>query len=268
MCVFLVFKVRTVCASDFDCTNNAHCQGGSCQCRKGFQARGAICQDVDECKGDRNPCGEGAVCLNRQGGYDCQCPSPLVTLTSKGGQCRDPCEDVNCGRHASCQIEGEEAYCVCQVGWTYNPKEISAGCVDIDECDKSISPWGKCGANTICTNVPGKFNCACQPGYSGDPFANCYDVDECLENRLICGREAECVNRPGSYSCRCLGEGGRFDPATLTCIGGHGGHGTGLSVTTSCSSNEQCVGNAVCSSGACLCPPPNLGPNCESKKLI
>ena len=94
-------------------------------------------------------------------------------------------------------------------------------------------------------------------------------MDECLENRLICGREADCVNRPGSYVCRCHDEGARFDPATLTCVGGHGGHGTGLSVTghtTSCSSNEQCVGNAVCSGGACLCPAPNLGPNCESKE--
>ena len=30
-----------------------------------------------------------------------------------------------------------------QEGWTYNPREISAGCVDIDECDKTFSPTGK-----------------------------------------------------------------------------------------------------------------------------
>ncbi len=143
---------------------------------------------------------------------------------------------------------------------------------DIDECDKSISPWGKCGANTVCTNSPGKFSCACQPGYSGDPFANCYDVDECAENRFVCGRDAQCVNRQGSYACRCRDSGAKFDPATLSCVGGHGGHGTGLSVTgdsttstSSCSSNDQCVGNAVCSGSSCLCPSPNVGPNCESE---
>ena len=116
----------------------------------------------------------------------------------------DPCLDVNCGRHASCRIEGAEAFCVCEEGWTYNPREISAGCVgkktwerlfriegvcllqvitfvsaDIDECDKSISPTGKCGANAVCTNLPGKFSCACANGYEGDPFTNCYgEIDD------------------------------------------------------------------------------------------
>ena len=41
----------------------------------------------------------------------------------------DPCSEVNCGKHASCRIEGTEAFCVCDEGWTYNPKKISAGCL-------------------------------------------------------------------------------------------------------------------------------------------
>ncbi len=41
----------------------------------------------------------------------------------------DPCLEVNCGKHSKCQIEGTEAYCVCDEGWTYNPKDISAGCI-------------------------------------------------------------------------------------------------------------------------------------------
>ena len=43
--------------------------------------------------------------------------------------CKDACLDVNCGQHSKCQIEGIEAFCVCDEGWTYNPKEISAGCI-------------------------------------------------------------------------------------------------------------------------------------------
>ncbi len=86
--------------------------------------------DINECAAAVNPCGDGAVCSNRQGGYNCQCPSIAQQgLVSTGRQCKDPCKDVNCGRHAACQIEGEEAYCVCEEGWTYNPKEISAGCI-------------------------------------------------------------------------------------------------------------------------------------------
>ena len=41
----------------------------------------------------------------------------------------DPCLEVNCGKHSKCEVEGTEAFCVCAEGWTYNPKEISAGCV-------------------------------------------------------------------------------------------------------------------------------------------
>ena len=45
---------------------------------------------------------------------------------------------------------------------------------DINECDTSISPSGKCGGNAICSNSPGGFSCACKPGFTGDPFVNCY----------------------------------------------------------------------------------------------
>ena len=45
---------------------------------------------------------------------------------------------------------------------------------DIDECDKSLGPNGKCGANALCSNSPGGFSCACQAGYTGDPYVNCY----------------------------------------------------------------------------------------------
>ena len=45
---------------------------------------------------------------------------------------------------------------------------------DINECDTSTSPTGKCGANALCSNSPGGFSCTCQPGFTGDPFVNCY----------------------------------------------------------------------------------------------
>lgn len=37
---------------------------------------------------------------------------------------------------------------------------------DIDECRRP----GACGANAICQNYPGNYTCACQAGYSGNPF--------------------------------------------------------------------------------------------------
>lgn len=40
-----------------------------------------------------------------------------------------PCEDVKCGSHAYCKPNGQEAYCMCDEGWTYNPNDLSLGCV-------------------------------------------------------------------------------------------------------------------------------------------
>lgn len=42
-----------------------------------------------------------------------------------------PCEDVKCGSHAFCKPEGQEAYCICEDGWTFNPNDIAAGCIGV-----------------------------------------------------------------------------------------------------------------------------------------
>lgn len=38
--------------------------------------------------------------------------------------------------------------------------------IDIDECRRP----GACGANALCQNYPGNYTCACQTGYTGNPF--------------------------------------------------------------------------------------------------
>jgi hypothetical protein len=125
----LAAEVRTGCESDFDCTNNAQCgEDGSCRCRSGFETTGAICIDINECQKTPDICGPKATCTNTVGSFECRCQSPLVGNPPKE-PCKDACLDVNCGKHSKCQIEGIEAFCVCDEGWTYNPKEISAGCI-------------------------------------------------------------------------------------------------------------------------------------------
>ena len=76
-------EVRTICNSDFDCTNNAKCgSDGACACRTGFAAQGSQCVDINECaaNGDKNPCGQNSICVNIAGGYSCQCQAPMVGL--------------------------------------------------------------------------------------------------------------------------------------------------------------------------------------------
>ena len=44
------------------------------------------------------------------------------------------------------------------------PKHVNSFTIlDVNEC--LTTP---CDANAVCTNTPGSFTCACNPGYSGD----------------------------------------------------------------------------------------------------
>lgn len=45
-------------------------------------------------------------------------------------------------------------------------------------------------------------DCVCDPGYEGDGFTFCGDVDECQQGAL-CGPDSVCVNTAGSYRCDC-----------------------------------------------------------------
>lgn len=72
---------------------------------------------------------------------------------------------------------------------------------DVDECRND-----PCGANSVCHNLPGGFECECQPGYKplpGRAHHGCVDVDECLDPHFPCGARATCVNAPGSFYCQC-----------------------------------------------------------------
>jgi hypothetical protein len=53
--------------------------------------------------------------------------------------------------------------------------------VDSAHVDRCATEPGPCDANATCTNIPGSFTCACNPGYHGDGFtcvlpASCADL--------------------------------------------------------------------------------------------
>ncbi|SPP80067.1 blast:Fibrillin-1, partial [Drosophila guanche] len=244
--------VNILCRSNFDCTNNAECIENQCFCLDGFEPIGASCVDIDECRTHAEACGQHAQCLNTPGSYRCDCEAGYVGSPPRMA-CKQPCEDVRCGPHAYCKPDQNEAYCVCEEGWTYNPSDVAAGCVDIDECDELHGPFGSCGQNATCSNTAGGYSCACPPGYSGDPHSKCVDVDECRTGSK-CGSGAECVNMPGGgYTCRCP-EHTIADPdPSVRCV-----------PIVSCTTNENCPGNAICDeTKRCLCPEPNIGNDCR-----
>jgi hypothetical protein len=69
---------------------------------------------------------------------------------------------------------------------------------DVDECEEE----GRCGGRAECVNTPGKYECKCLGGYSGDPAVECFDINEC-GRATACGVNAKCANSPGSFSCSC-----------------------------------------------------------------
>lgn len=126
--------------------------------------------------------------------------------------------------------------------------------LDIDECDKSNGPNGRCGLNAICKNSAGSFTCQCPEGFSGNPAVQCMDINECAKPDS-CGSGAICSNLPGSYSCACPeGTVPNPDPHTQ------------CNEIVTCRRDEDCPGNAVCDQfKRCLCPQPNSGNDCRRK---
>ena len=75
----------------------------------------------------------------------------------------------------------------------------------MDEC---LEDKHDCHADAKCTNSPGSWFCACNPGYHGDGVS-CVDNNECVREDYIgwlrhnCHVDGVCTNNPGSFDCAC-----------------------------------------------------------------
>ncbi|KAI4583949.1 hypothetical protein MJG53_007228 [Ovis ammon polii x Ovis aries] len=226
------------CANPRSCPDHSTCHNSlgnySCVCnsgyisrsgKKSFQAPGEACQDVDECANPRS-CPEHSTCHNSLGNYSCVCNPGYISRSGKKSF-QGPgeiCQDINecsqrpplCGPNSICRNLLGRYECSCLTGfssptgnnWT-SGKPGHFACTDIDECSERAPT---CGPNSICRNLPGRYECSCLTGFSSPTGNNwipgksghftCTDVDECANPRS-CPEHSTCHNSLGSYSCVC-----------------------------------------------------------------
>ncbi|TDH08782.1 hypothetical protein EPR50_G00101320 [Perca flavescens] len=175
---------QRVCRSDQQCKNT---RGGyTCidLCPNGMtKGANGTCVDIDECRDGTHQCRYNQICENTRGSYHCTCPRGY---RSQGvGR---PCLDINeCEVRDTCQHECMNTpgshRCLCPAG--YHLMTNGKTCQDVDEClEQNI----KCGANQMCFNMRGSYQCIdtpCPPNYQRDP-ATGFCLKNCLPNDLEC----------------------------------------------------------------------------------
>lgn len=95
-----------------------------------------------------------------------------------------PCAIFECGANAICRERDGVAICQCTANYIGNPYlACRPECVINPDCpsnlmcvrNKCTNPCaGVCGRNAECSVVNHQPMCTCLPGYTGDPFSNCF----------------------------------------------------------------------------------------------
>ena len=192
----------------------------SCVCKQGFAGDGFLCEDVDECATGADNCSQNATCLDRLGGFDCECETGYEGNGVRCDPVADPCQ--SCDANAACVMLSGQKTCKCAPGYAGN----GFTCSDIDECQSGLDD---CSINATCANNAGGFMCACKAGYMGDG-RTCDDVNECALGTAMCDPIATCTNIVGGVVC--------------TCPSGSTGNGTNCTLPPSCQEIKRVTPNA------------------------
>ena len=163
------------------------------------------CDDINECEADPSPCPRNSLCLDKQGGYECECSDGFkgdecIDIDECRNECfdssqrySDPCHD--CTEHSSCTNLPGSFRCGCDTGYE---KASDSTCVDNNECDET-----PCHPRAICENTMGSFTCKCDTGLRGNGIDVCLDINECDEGIHDCPKTSKCINNIGDYRCEC-----------------------------------------------------------------
>ncbi|KAL5241702.1 hypothetical protein ACI65C_009112 [Semiaphis heraclei] len=179
--IFLPFEDTQDPCSDghVKCVANSTCvrEGSTfrCECNLGFHSLyGAEsgCVDINECRDRIDRCDPNAMCVNEVGTYSCQCKPGFE---GNGYYCGAITEAPNTEptsrayniENSVCDVPDNISTCSCIQG--YEIRLLSGDstdfeCVDVNECNIPEV----CHRDSLCTNYPGTYACACNEGFIGD----------------------------------------------------------------------------------------------------
>lgn len=149
----------------------------------------------------------------------------------------NPCYDGThaCDTTARCQPgTGLDYTCECATGFQGDGRD----CTDIDEC---ATGFNRCGAHSLCLNLPGSFRCECEAGYefAADGYTCVLTpppTNPCEDRRNNCAPSdvAQCISL-GDGTFRCV------------CRPGYSGNGYQCTDIDECGLGlDRCGPNSVC----------------------
>lgn len=210
--VVIYDEIRTPC-NPSPCGYNAVCKerngAGSCTCMKDYFGDPYVncrpeCVQNSDCPYDKscintkcvNPCvgtcGQHAECRVIHHLPICSCHPSYTGNPSQG--CREippiiyeethrPCQPSPCGPYSVCRVVNDRAVCSCQPNYFGAPPSCKPECVVSSECahnracvnQRCVDPCpGTCGYNAQCRVTNHNPICSCNPGFTGDPFNQCF----------------------------------------------------------------------------------------------
>ncbi|XP_026688064.1 neurogenic locus notch homolog protein 3-like, partial [Diaphorina citri] len=199
------------------------------------------------------------------------CPLDKACVNQK---CIDPCPG-SCGQNANCRVINHSPLCSCKPGFIGEPR-IRCNRIpprpppqeDVPEPPTNPCIPSPCGPYSECRNINGGPSCSCRPGYIGAPPI-CRP--ECIQNSE-CSYDKACMNEkcqdpcPGSCGynadCKVINH-----TPICTCPEGYTGDAFNGCYPKPPEPEQpvvqedtcNCVPNAECRDGVCVCLPDYYG---------